>query len=73
MEILLRENLLRKIYFLSKKKKKKTNGSNPRGNSESKAIQTKSHPESFTYILTKKGKGEKLIYLAPKVHLLNFG
>ena len=54
-------------------KKKKTNGPNPRTNGESKAIQTKSHPEAYTYTLTKKGKGEKLIYPAPKVPLLNLG
>ena len=48
-------------------------GPNPRTNGESKAIQTISHPEAYTYTLTKKGKGEKLIYPAPKVHLLNLG
>ena len=53
--------------------KKNTDGPNPRTNGESKAIQTKSHPEAYTYTLTKKGKGEKLIYPAPKVHLLNLG
>ena len=46
---------------------------NPVRNGENKAIQTKSHPETYTYTLTKKGKGEKLIYPAPKVHLLNLG
>ena len=44
---------------------------NPRTNGESKAIQTKSHREAYTYTLSKKGKGGKLIYPAPKVHLLN--
>ena len=44
---------------------------NPRTIGESKAIQTKSHPEAYTYTLRKRGKGEKLIYPAPKVHLLN--
>ena len=48
-------------------------GQNPRTNGESKAIQTQSHPEAYTYTLTKRGKGEKIIYLAPKVHLLNLG
>ena len=33
----------------------------------------KSHPEAYTYTLTKKGKGENLIYPASKVHLLNLG
>ena len=31
---------------------------NPRTNGESKAIQTKSHPEAYTYELTKKKKGK---------------
>ena len=48
-------------------------GLNPRTDGESKAIQTKSHTETYTYTLTKKGKGEKLIYPAPQVHLLNLG
>ena len=48
-------------------------GQNPRTNDESKAIQTKSHTEAYTYTLTKRGKGEKIIYLPPKVHLLNLG
>ena len=40
---------------------------------KAKLYRQKSHPEAFTYTLTKKGKGEKLIYPAPKVHLLNLG
>ena len=48
-------------------------GQNPRTNGESKAMQTKSHRKVYTYTLTKRGKGEKIIYLAPKVHLLNLG
>ena len=44
----------------------------PRTNGISKAIQTKSHKEAYTYTLTKRGKGKK-IYPAPKVHLLNLG
>ena len=48
-------------------------GQNPRTNGESKAIQIKSHTEAYTYTLTKRGKGEKIIYLVPKVHLLNLG
>ena len=46
---------------------------NPRTNGKSKAIQTKSHKEAYTYTLTKREK-EKIIYIvAPKVHCLNFG
>ena len=48
-------------------------GPNPKTNGESKSILTKSRPEAYTYTLIKKGKGEKLIYPAPKVHLLNLG
>ena len=48
-------------------------GPNPRTNGESKAIQTKFHTEAYTYTLTKRGKGEKIIYLTPKDHLLNLG
>ena len=40
---------------------------------KSKAIQTKSHPEAYTYTLTKKGKGEKLIYPAPQGPPPEFG
>ena len=57
----------------TKKKQKQRDRQNPRTNGESKAIQTKSHTEPYTYTLTKRGKGEKLIYLAPKIHLLNLG
>ena len=49
------------------------NQQNPRTNGESKAIQTKSHTEAYTYTLTKRGKGEKIISPAPRVHLLNLG
>ena len=40
---------------------------NPRTNGKSKGIQTKSHTEAYTYILTKREKVEKLyISLLPK-------
>ena len=50
---------------------------NPRTNGKSKAIQTKSHTEAYTYTLNKveKGRKKKYIYIyifAPKVHLLNW-
>ena len=48
-------------------------GQNPKTNGESKAIQTQSHTEAYTYILTKRGKGGKIISPTPKVHLLNLG
>ena len=45
---------------------------NPKTNGKSKALQTKSHTEAYTYTLTKREKGEKNIYIvAPKVNLLN--
>ena len=36
---------------------------NPRTNGKSKAIQTKSHKEAYTYTLTKREKGKKKIYI----------
>ena len=39
---------------------------NPRTNVNSKAIQTKSHKEAYTYTLTKREKGKKYIYLMLK-------
>ena len=42
----------------TKKKKKQ----NPRTNGKSKAIQTKSHTEAYTYALTKREKGKICIY-----------
>ena len=38
-------------------------GENPRTNGESKGIQTKSHTEAYTNTLTKREKGEKIVYL----------
>ena len=44
----------------TKKKKTTTMGrQNPRANGKSKAIQTKSHTEAYTYTLTKREKGKK--------------
>ena len=62
-----------KKKFLKRKKKKKKDRENPRTNGQSKSIQTKSHTEAYTCTLTEREKGEKIIYLAPKVHLLNLG
>ena len=40
---------------------------NPRTNGKSKAIQTKSHKEAYTYTLTKREKGKKIyLYLKKK-------
>ena len=36
---------------------------NPRTNGKSKRIQTKSHKEAYTYTLTKREKGKKIIYI----------
>ena len=38
----------------------------PRTNGISKAIQTKSHKEAYTYTLTKRGKGKKNLYIKIK-------
>ena len=46
-----------------KQTKKKTDRQNPRINGKSKAIQTKSHKEAYTYTLTKREKGTKYIYI----------
>ena len=46
---------------------------NPRTNGKSKAIQTKSHTEAYTYTLTIREKGKKKYIFAPNVHLLNLG
>ena len=61
--------------FKVMKGNKKMDRQNPRTNGKSKAIQTKSHKEAYTYTLTKREKGDKMyIYIvAPKVHLLNLG
>ena len=40
---------------------------------KAKLYRKKSHIEAYTNTLTKRGKGGKIIYLAPKVHLLNLG
>ena len=42
-------------------KKKKTDRQNPTANGKSKAIQTKSHKEAYTYTLRKREKGKKNI------------
>ena len=39
--------------------KKKKDRQNPRKNGKSKAIQTKSHKEAYTYTLTKREKAKK--------------
>ena len=39
---------------------------NPRTNGKSKAIQTKSHKEAYTYTLTKREKGKKNLYIRKK-------
>ena len=44
----------------TKQKKTKTDRQSPRTNGKSKAIQTKSHTEAYTYTLKKREKGEKI-------------
>ena len=48
-----------------KKKIQKNGQTEPRTNGKSKAIQTKSHKEPYTYPLTKREKGKKCISLLP--------
>ena len=45
------------------KKNPEMDRQNPRTNGESKAIQTKSHKEAYTYTGRKREKGKKCIYL----------
>ena len=45
------------------KKQTKMDRQNPRTNGKSKAIQTKSHKEAYTYTLTKREKG-KILYIS---------
>ena len=47
----------------SKQTKRKMDRQNPRINGKSKAIQTKSHKEAYTYTPTKRGKGTKKMYI----------
>ena len=63
-------SLKKKIYTKTKSKtktdkqtNKQMDRQNPRTNGKSKAIQTKSHKEAYPYILTKREKGGKYIYL----------
>ena len=53
--------------------KQKMDRQNLKTNGKSKAIQTKSHTESYPYTLTQREKEKKYIYLCSKVHLLNLG
>ena len=46
---------------------------NPRTNGKSKAIQTKSHTEAYTYTLTKREKGGKNIYRSSQSPPPQFG
>ena len=48
------------------KQRKKTDRQNPRTNDNIKAIQTKSHKEAYTYTLTKRENGKKIIYIYKK-------
>ena len=49
--------------ILKKPKNKKTDSQDPRTNCKSKAIQTTSHKEPYTYTLTKREKGNIYIYI----------
>ena len=48
--------------YTRKNKTKQKRTDNARANGKSKAIQTKSHTEAYTYTLTKREKGKKEIY-----------
>ena len=51
-----------------KTKQNKMDIQNPRTNGKSKAIQTKSHKEAYTYTLTKREQGKKYIYLYKQIY-----
>ena len=55
----MNDNKHQKEYL---KKKKKMDRQNRRKNGKTKAIQTKSHREAYTYTLTTREKGGKSIY-----------
>ena len=46
------------LKTILRKTKTKTDRWNPRTNGKSKAIQTKSHKEAYTYTFTKREKGK---------------
>ena len=52
-----------KNYTKKRKKIKITDRQYPRTNGKSKAIQTKSHKEAYTYTPTKREKGRIYIYI----------
>ena len=54
-----------------KTKIRKTDRQNPRTNGKSKALQTKSHKEAYTYTLTKREKGKKNIYIKRATKSIN--
>ena len=47
------------LKTILKQTNKETDRENPRTNGKSKAVQTKSHTEAYTYTLIKREKGEK--------------
>ena len=51
-----------------KTKQNKMDIQNPRTNGKSKAIQTKSHKEAYTYTLTKREQGKIYIYLYKQIY-----
>ena len=60
--------------YTKKTLKNKTDRQNPRPNGKSKAIQTKSHKEAYTYTLTKREKGgASLVVQWLRIHLPMLG
>ena len=55
-----------KNYTKTKQNKQKMDSENPRTNGKSRAIQTKSHKEAYTYTLIKREKRKK-IYIYKKI------
>ena len=62
-----------KNYTKKTNKEKKMDRLNPRTNGKSKAIQTKSHTEAYTYTLTQRENGKKYVYCCSQSPLPQFG
>ena len=60
--------MIKALKTKTKKKEqtKKPDSHSPRTNGKSKAIQTKSHKEAYTYTLTKREKGKKNLCIKKK-------
>ena len=74
---MIKKTFIREKNFLSKKEKTKQNKKQKEKTRKDLTlglmVKAKLYRQNLTQKLTKKGKGEKLISPAPRVHLLNLG